>query len=202
MALGGLFKSKQQRQLERDMAVQNVLDLHRRRIRDLRKHERGYCEKAVRGKQLGDKANYEKLIKLLVQTMNERRRLESALLTFEAMVQTKDRIESYGEFATGLQAATKSIMAVFKNIDLSKTVGELNMAMSRAKQMDRTMGMVLDRVSESSMDVDYEGDEESVGFAEIDAMIGERAQAAGGQADDRIETMLGEIENKLKQEKA
>ena len=49
---------------------------------------------------------------------------------------------------------------------------------------------------------DYEGDEDSVGFAEIDAMIGERAQAAGGESDDRIERMLGEIENKLKQEKA
>jgi hypothetical protein len=47
MALGGLFKSRQQRQSGRDMAIQNVLDLHRRRIRDLNKHEHGYCEKAT-----------------------------------------------------------------------------------------------------------------------------------------------------------
>ena len=202
MALGGLFKSRQQRQLERDMAIQNVLDLHRRRIRDLKKHEKGYCEKAVRAKRQGDRANYEKLIKLLVQTMNERRRLESTLLTFEAMVQTKDRIESYGEFAKGLQAATKSISAVFKNIDLSSTVTELNMAMGRAKQMDRTMNLVLDRVSDTSFDTDYEADEEAVSFEQIDAMIGEQAQVEEGAVDGKIDQMLGDIEAQLKKEKA
>src|SRR4030042_1692879 len=94
MALGGLFKSGQQRQLERDMAIQNVIDLHKRRIRDLNKHERGYCEKAIRAKRQGDKVNYEKLARLLVQTINERRRVESALLTFEALGRTKTNTET------------------------------------------------------------------------------------------------------------
>src|SRR4030042_3248734 len=157
-----LFKSKQQRQLERDMAIQNVLDLHRRRIRDLNKHEHGYCEKAIRAKRQGDKSNYQKLTRLLVQTMNERRRIERALLTFEALVQTKERIEGYGQFAKGLQSATKSISSVFKNIDLSKTVTDLNMAMAQAKQMDRAMTMVLDRVSDTAFEADYEGGEDAV----------------------------------------
>lgn len=202
MALGGLFKSRQQRHLERDMAIQNVIDLHRRRVRDLNKHERGYCEKAIRAKRQGDKVNYEKLSRLLVQTINERRRVESALLTFEALVQTKDKIESYGQFAKGLQAATKSISAVFKNVDLSKTVTELNMAMSRAKQMDRTMTMVLDRVSDSAFVGEYEGDEEAVDISQIDSMISERAQVEEGQGDGKIDEMLSQIENQLKKEKA
>ncbi|MBN2590028.1 MAG: hypothetical protein JXA96_09205 [Sedimentisphaerales bacterium] len=197
----GLFKSKQQRQLERDMAIQNVLDLHKRRIRDLNKHERGYCEKAIRAKRQGDKANYQKLSRLLVQTMNERRRIESALLTFEALVQTKERIEGYGQFAKGLQTATKSISSVFKNIDLTKTVTDLNMAMGQAKQMDRAMTMVLDRVSDTAFEPDYEADEENVGIEQIDAMISERAEMAEGQVDGKIDDMLGEIEKQLKKEK-
>ena len=200
MALGGLFKSRQQRQLERDMAIQNVLDLHKRRIRDLNKHEHGYCEKAIRAKRQGDKGNYQKLAKLLVQTMNERRRIESALLTFESLVQTKEKIEGYGQFAKGLQAATKSISSVFKNIDLANTITELNMAMARAKQMDRTMSMVLDRVSDTTFEADYEGDEEAVSFEQIDSMITERAQMAEGQVDNKIDEMLGEIESQLKKE--
>lgn len=202
MAFGGLFKSRQQRQLERDMAIQNVIDLHRRRIRDLNKHERGYCEKAIRAKRQGDKVNYEKLARLLVQTINERRRVESALLTFEALVQTKDKIESYGQFAKGLQAATKSIASVFKNVDLAKTVTELNMAMARAKQMDRTMTLVLDRVSDSAIVGEYEGDEEAVDVSQIDSMISERAKLEEGQVDGKIDEMLSEIENQLKKEKA
>jgi len=200
MALGGLFKSKQQRQLERDMAIQGVLDLHKRRIRELNKHERGYCEKAIRAKRQGDKGNYQKLAKLLVQTMNERRRIESALLTFEALVQTKEKIEGYGQFAKGLQAATKSISSVFKNIDLAKTINELNMAMARAKQMDRTMSLVLDRVSDTAFEGEYEGEEEAVSFEQIDSMITERAQMAESQVDGKIDEMLGEIENQLKKE--
>ncbi len=202
MALGGLFKSRQQRQLERDMAIQNVVDLHKRRIRDLNKHERGYCEKAIRAKRQGDKVNYEKLARMLVQTINERRRVESALLTFEALVQTKDKIESYGQFAKGLQAATRSIAAVFKNVDLSKTVTELNMAMARAKQMDRTMTMVLDRVSDSAIVGEYEGDEETVDLQQIDSMLSERAQIEEGQVDGKIDEMLSQIESQMKKEKA
>jgi len=201
MVLGGLFKGKQQRQLERDMAIQNVLDLHRRRVRDLNKHERGYCEKAIRAKRQGDKGNYQKLAKLLVQTMNERRRIESALLTFEALVQTKERIEGYGQFAKGLQSATKSISSVFKNIDLSKTVIDLNMAMGQAKQMDKAMSMVLDRVSDTAFEADYEGGEEAVSFEQIDSMISERAQMAEGEVDGKIDEMLDEIEKQLKKEK-
>ena len=200
MALGGLFKSKQQRQLERDMAIQNVVDLHRRRIRNLNKHERGYCEKAIRAKRQGDKANYQKLAKLLVQTINERRRVESALLTFESLVQTKDKVESYGQFAKGLQAATKSISSVFQNMDLTKTVSELNMAMARAKQMDQTMTMVLDRVSDSTLVDDYAGDEEVVGIDQIESMISERAQMEEGQVDGKIDDMLRDIEGQLKKE--
>ena len=200
MALGGLIKSKQQRQLERDMAIQGVLDLHKRRIRDLNKHERGYCEKAIRAKRQGDKGNYQKLAKLLVQTMNERRRIESALLTFESLVQTKEKIEGYGQFAKGLQAATKSIASVFKNVDLAKTVNELNMSMAKAKQMDRTMSMVLDRISGTAFDVEYEEGEEAVSFEQIDSMITERAQIEEGKVDGKIDEMLGEIESQLKKE--
>jgi hypothetical protein len=198
----GLFKSTQRRQLERDMAIQNVLDLHLRRIRDLNKHERAYCEKAIRAKRQGDKGNYQKLAKLLVQTMNERRRIESALLTFESLVQTKEKIEGYGQFAKGLKAATKSISSVFRHIDLANTVSELNMAMARAKQMDRTMSMVLDRVSDTTFEVDYEGEEEAVSIEQIDTMIAERAQMAEGQVDGKIDEMLGEIESQLKKETA
>ena len=200
MALGGLIKSKMQRQMERDMAIQNVLDLHRRRVRELNKHEHGYCEKAVRAKRQGDKGNYQKLVKLLVQTMNERRRIESALLTFESLVQTKEKIEGYGQFAKGLQAATKAISAVFKNIDLADTVSQLNMAMAKAKQMDRTMSMVLDRVSGTALESGYEGDEEAVNYEQIDSMITERAQMAEGQMDSKIDEMLSDIEKQLKKE--
>ncbi len=195
----GLFKSKQQKQLERDLAIQNVLDLHRRRIKELKKHERGYCEKAVRARQIGDPENYQKLAKLLLQTMAERRRLESALLTFEAMVQTKERIESYGEFAKGLQAATKSIASVFKNIDLTKTIGELNLAMANARQMDRTMNMVLDRVSGSTLD--YEPDDDGLpGIEQIDELIGREAEGQASATENHIDLMLREIETKLKKE--
>jgi len=99
-----------------------------------------------------------------------------------------------------LQAATKSISSVFKNIELANTVNELNMAMARAKQMDKTMALVLDRVSDTTFQAEYEGDEEAVSFEQIDSMITERAQMAEGQVDDKIDEMLGEIEKQLKKE--
>jgi hypothetical protein len=77
---------------------------------------------------------------------------------------------------------------------------ELNMAMGQAKQMDRAMNMVLDRVSDTAFEADYEGGEETVSFEQIDSMITERAQMAEGQVDSKIDEMLSDIEKQLKKE--
>ncbi len=48
---GNLFKSKRQREMDREIAIQRALGLHRQQIAKLQQHERQYMEKAIRARK-------------------------------------------------------------------------------------------------------------------------------------------------------
>lgn len=198
--LGNLFKSKRRRQLEREMAVQQVLTLHRRRIKELEGHERRYADMAVRARREGDKANFQKLLRLTAQTMNERRRLGSALLSFEALVQTQKRIVGYAQFADGMEKATKSIQEVFTGLDLTKVAAKVQEAAMQAQSLDATMTNVLDQISVSLFETpEAAGGAEDVKVEDIEKMLSEEAEGKEASADEEIRSLLGRVEEKLKE---
>ncbi|MHC4201060.1 MAG: hypothetical protein ACYSU0_13795 [Planctomycetota bacterium] len=199
--LGNLFKSKRKRQLEREMAVQQVLALHRRRIKELEGHERRYADMAVRARREGDKANFQKLLRLTAQTMNERRRLGSALLSFEALVQTQKRIEGYAQFADGMQKATRSIQEVFEGLDLTGVATKVQEAAMQAQSLDVAMTSVLDQVSVSLFETPEAAglSEEIVSVEDVEKMLSEEAEGKEATADEEIKRLLGRVEDKLKE---
>ena len=197
--LGNLFKSKRRRQLEREMAVQQVLGLHRRRIKELTGHERRYADMAVRARREGAKANFQQLLRLVAQTMNERRRLHSALLSFEALVQTQKRIEGYSAYAEGMQKATRAIQEVFEGLDLAGVVVKVDEAVSQARSLDAAMTNVLDRVSVSLFETPEAAGEEAVSVEEVEKMLTEEAVGEEATADEEIARLLGRVEEKLKE---
>lgn len=199
--LGNLFKSKRRRQLEREVAVQQVLTLHRQRVKELEKHEREYAQKAVRARREGDKSNYHKLVRLIAQTMNERRRLQSSLLSFEALVQTQKRVEGYAAFADGMRNATRAIAEVFRDIDLNKVVLQLDTAVTQAQSLDVAMDNVLDRISTTLFEGPEAAAGEAVSVDEIDKMLTEETEHAEASGGDEIEHLLGKVEEKLKEAK-
>ena len=198
--LGNLFKSKQRRQLEREMAIQNVLSLHKRRIKELTGHERRYADMAVRARREGDKSNFQKLLRLTAQTMNERRRLNSALLSFEALVQTQKRIEGYAQFAGGMDKATQAIQQVFEGLDLSNVATKVREASTQAQSLDATMNNVLDQVSMSLFETPDDVTEGAVSVEDVEKLLTEEAEGAEASADDEVKRLLGRVEKKLKEE--
>ena len=198
--LGNLFKSKQRRQLEREMAIQNVLSLHKRRIKELTGHERRYADMAVRARREGDKSNFQKLLRLTAQTMNERRRLNSALLSFEALVQTQKRIEGYAQFAGGMDKATQAIQQVFDGLDLSNVATKVREASTQAQSLDATMNNVLDQVSMSLFETPDDVTEGAVSVEDVEKLLTEEAEGAEASADDEVKRLLGRVEKKLKEE--
>ncbi|MHC5054177.1 MAG: hypothetical protein ACYTKD_05615 [Planctomycetota bacterium] len=198
--LGNLFKSKQRRQLEREMAIQNVLSLHKRRIKELTTHERRYADMAVRARREGDKTNFQKLLRLTAQTMNERRRLKSASLSFEALVQTQKRIEGYAHFAEGMGKATQAIQQVFDGLDLSSVATKVREASMQAQSLDATMNNVLDQVSVSLFETPDDVTEGAVSVEDVEKLLTEEAEGAEGSADDEVKLLLGRVEEKLKEE--
>jgi hypothetical protein len=191
-----LFKPKRQREIERDINIQRSLSLHKQQIGKLTRHERQYMEKAQRAKKMGDTANLRQICRLIAQTTNQRRAIESQLLHFETLIQTRDRAKLFGEFAKGMKAMSRSIRDTFEDFNAEEVMGDLEKTLAQTSQMENAMSMVLERIS-AATDVQT-GGEDAVSAEDIEKIIDSQASTTSDSLDKEIEASLKAIEQKLR----
>lgn len=192
-----LFKSKRQRELEREIAIQRALGLHRQHANKLQQHERQYMEKAVRAKKAGDKINFQRLCRMVAQTTNERRAVESQLLYFETILQTRDKVRLFKDFAGGMKAMAKSIGDVFRDFDAGDILKDVETALAQSTQLESTMSLVLDRISATEMTSSAGAD--TISAEDIERIVAGQETAAEANIDKEIEAGLKAIERELAQ---
>lgn len=189
-----LFKSKEQRRMERDMQVRQAIAHIRKQIRTLERNEKDYLDKARRAKQISAQDQLGFLKQAIRKTLVQRRIMERQLLGIETASQMKNQAESYASFARSLNAVSKSIAEVFGSVDLARTQKDFETAMSRAESMEERMNLFLEMTEDTMMNVS-EG-ESLVEDKEIDALL-ETDAAHVEEGTTEIETGLKEIEAEL-----
>ena len=194
---GNLFKSQRQRELDREIAMQRTLTSHRQLIKKLEKHEHQYYQKALRAKKQSDQGNFTQLCAMVAQTTNQRRGIESQLLRFETMMQKRDQFRSMKDFAGGLKAMARSISDVVKEVNADEMIRDVETSLASNQQLEATMDMVLDRISETGM---TEGvTDGGITAGDVERIVGEQAAAeeANADVDKEIEAGLKAIEREL-----
>ncbi len=192
-----LFKSKRQREIEQNIRIQRSLTLHKQQIGKLEQHERQYMEKAQKAKKMGDMSNFKQLCRLVAQTTNQRRAIESQLLHFETLLQTRDRAKLFGEFAKGMKEMSHSIRDTFNDFNADEILQDLEVTLARTGEMESAMNMVLDRVSSGTEPVG--SGENTVSEDQIAALISEQVDGKTESLDRDIDESLKSIEKQLRQ---
>lgn len=189
----GLFKSKAERKLERDMEIRRGINECKRTIRSLEKHEKDYLKKAKRAAKMGAKDQLAFIKSTLKQTAVQRRHLERQLLAIETAAQRKNQMEMQGQFARSLVAISKSIGEVFQDINWAETQKNFERAMMQADTFEQQADIFLE-ASQETMFSESTYSEELVTDAEIDGMVD---RAISADIDKEIERGLGSIEREL-----
>ncbi len=172
----GLFKSREDRRIEREIEVRKGINHIKRSIRDLDRNEGEYISKARRALQMGSQEQYQFLKKTIQRTASQKRALERQLLNIETASQIKNQAEAHAQFASSMNAVSKSIAEVFGSTDLLETQKEFEKAMVKAETLEQQMELFLD-MSSSSM-FGYESSSDTlVSEEEIDRMIEDEAVA-------------------------
>ena len=135
----GLFKSKEERRIERDIQVRQGIAQIRRQITALAKNEKEFLAKARRAKQIGAPDQISFLRQTLRRTMAGRLQMERQLLAIETAAQIKNQAESYSVFAKSMTAVSRSIGEVFGSTDLVRTQHDFEKAMAQAQTMEQRM---------------------------------------------------------------
>jgi len=193
----GLFKSRGERDLDREVEIRRGVSLLRRTIRDLERNEKGYIEKARRAKQLGDGSQYAFLKQTIKRTASQRLLMERQLLNVETARQLKRQAEAHAQFADAMVAISTGIGAFFGRTDLKKTQQEFLRALDQAQTMEQRMEVFLDMTREAMGQAEPAG-AEVVSDEEIDRLVDAAITADESPAiDTEIQKGLHEIRREL-----
>ncbi len=170
----GLFKSHEDRRIEREIEVRKGLNHIKRAIRDLDRNEEDYVKKARRALQMGSDEQYRFLKQTIMRSASQKRALERQLLNIETAMQIKNQAEAHAQFAVSMNAVSKAIAEVFGKTDLMETQKEFEKAMVKAQTLEEQMDLFLDMSSSSMFGYESSG-EALVSEEEIDRLIEDEA---------------------------
>lgn len=192
----GIFKSKEERRIARDMEIKKGIQRIRRQMKELQKSEEEWLEKARKAARMGAGDQLAFVRKSLKATTFQRRMMERQLLTIEAAFQMKNQAESFSVFAESMGVVSKSINEIYKSTDLEATQKNFEHAMTQADTMSQRMDLFLDMSKDSLFETDSVGGEQLVTDDEIDQMIGvdpaDRRKLTREELDREIARELGE----------
>jgi hypothetical protein len=193
-----LFKSKEERRIERNIQIRKAVTQIRRQITANEKHEAEYVEKAKRARKLGWDNQYQFLKKAIKKTATIKVRLERQLLALESAVQIKEQAEGHYDFANAMNALSNSISEVFGATDMAKTQVNFEKAMSKAESLEERMDTFLEMTSESMFDYEGSSEKELVSDKDIDKMLEEEVEHEEREGiDDEIEKDLSAIQKEI-----
>ena len=198
----GMFKSKEEKRIERDIEVRKGVNSLKRNIRDLAKHEVSYIFKAKKAKKIGDQSQYDFLKRQLKKTAAQKRMRERQLLSIETAVQIKNQAESDADFAKSMGSVAKAVSEVYGSVDFAKTQKNFEKAMMQAETLQQQMEIFLEMTQEHVMSGEVEGEDQVVTDAEIDKMLDEEVvHDEGGGLDKDIEKGMKDIQDELDRER-
>jgi hypothetical protein len=191
----GLFKSKEERRIEREMRIRQGMRSIERSIRQQEKFSEDFIKNAQHAKRIGDNQQYVFIRNALKKTATVKRMLERQLLAMKNAMLIGQQAQASQLFAESMSIMSKQIAEVFADLDLTKTQADWERSMTQASNIEERMEIFLDTMETSGAGVS-ESSTVVVSDEEIDRMI-----AADVLAQEKGElSKLDELESEIAKE--
>jgi hypothetical protein len=193
----GLFKSKDERRVEREMKIRLGLRAIEKSIRQQEKFAEDFIKNAQHAQRIGDQQQYQFIRGALKKTAAVKKMLERQLLSIKNAMLIQQQAMASQQFAESMQLMAREIGRVFGELDLTKTQADWERAVSQAGSIEERMELFLDSMEQSAISNSAAGaKEELVSDEEIDRMI-----QADVLAQERAELgKLDELESEITKE--
>src|SRR3954469_1198139 len=147
----GLFKSKDERRIEREMKIRGGMRAIERSIRQQEKFADDFIKNARRAKQIGDEGQYQFIRNALRKTAAVKKMLERQLLAIKNAMLIQQQAAASQQFAESMNLMAREIGRVFGEMDLTKTQAQWERAVSQAANMEERMEVFLDSMEQSAI---------------------------------------------------
>lgn len=184
----GLFKSKEERRIEREMKIRQGIRSIEKSIRQQEKFAEDFIKNAQNARRIGDQGQYQFIRNALKKTASVKRMLERQLLAIKNAMLIQQQAQASSQFAESMNIMAKEIGRVFGEMDLTKTQADWERAVAQAGSIEERMEIFLDSMEQSgASNVLASATPDAVTDEEIDRMI-----QADVLAKERLE--LGQLD--------
>ncbi len=196
----GLFKSPEERRIERDIKVRQGMRRIEKAIREQNKFQDEFVKNAQRAKRIGDNKQYAFIRNSLKKTALIQRLLERQLLAVKNALIIKRQAEASADFAGAMGMMASEIGKLFGQTDLAKTQADWEKAMVQSQSMEERMNMFLDSIEDiAAQDAEMSATDLAVTDEEIDRLVEAETEAEHHKEMDRLEGLRAELDS-LKRE--
>lgn len=192
-----LFKSKQEKEIEKKMLIKRTINAMNKQINTLEEQKKVFVEKAKTAKKNGLDAQYNLALTGYKMTLLQQKRAQEMLLNFEITSQMKDMTMMTKEFLGGMSVLSKEMAKLADEKEFIKVQKQFELAMGNAERQAEQMDMFM----ETSQDTfkSAQGSTDSIDDKEIKELIDRQAEM-DELDDDAIDKELEALKKKIDSE--
>ena len=193
-----LFKSKDERRLERDIKIRQGIRRIEKAIAEQNKFTDEFVKNARHARQIGDDASYRFIRNSLKKTATIKKLLERQCLAVKNALLIKRQAEASADFAGAMKTMAAEVSRLYGDTDLLKTQMDWEKALAQSQSMEERMTMFLESI-ETGAAVDVAQASEAITEDEIDRMIAAEEQVEAARESQQMSALRAEL-NALKGE--
>src|SRR3982750_2919584 len=179
----GLFKSKDERRIEREMKIKGGMRAIERSIRQQEKFADDFIKNAQHAKKIGDQGKYRFIHNARKKPAAVKKMLERQFLAIKNAMLIQHQAAASQQFAESMNLMAREIGRVFGEMDLTKTQADWERAVAQAGSMEERMEVFLDSMEQTALSgsttsarEDIVTDEEIDRMIEADVLASEKAE--------------------------
>src|SRR4051795_1974677 len=188
----GLFKSKDERRIEREMKIRQGVRAIEKSIRQQQKFSEDFIKNAQHARKIGDNNQYLFVRNALKKTAAVKKMLERQLLAIKNAMLIQQQAAASAQFAESMNLMAREIGRVFGEMDLTKTQAQWERAVAQAGSMEERMEVFLDSMEQTAMSGASSAKSDLVSDDEIDRMIQADVLAAEKQEMAKLDELESE----------
>jgi hypothetical protein len=194
----GLFKSRDERRIEREMKIRGGMRAIERSIRQQEKFAEDFIRNAQHAKKIGDDGQYKFIRNALKKTAAVKKMLERQLLSIKNAMLIQQQAQASQQFAESMALMSREIGRIFGEMDLTQTQAQWERAVEQAGTMEERMEVFLDSMEQSAAGGSAASPrEELVTDEEIDRMINADVLASEKTELGQLDQLESEIAKEL-----
>ncbi len=189
----GLFKSKEERRLERDIKIRQGIRRIEKAIAEQNKFADEFVKNARHAKQIGDMTSYQFIRNSLKKTATIKKLLERQLLAVKNALLIKRQAEASADFAAAMSTMAAEVSKLYGDTNLVKTQMDWEKAMMQSQTMEERMQMFLDSIEEGAAADISSSAVEAITDEEIDRMIEAEQEVEKARESRQMSALRAEL---------